>query len=153
MEALEVRVADWTLIRLLFTRPTICQLCRQTEWSSLRPFRRPRHRHPAHPDNCPLCGDGSQQAGCPDVTPWRGERCQFLPLVAAGNPHSMLLSNYHLGSGTGNSRTLGQRPPMGLPDVWQSIWIRSRCCGYCGVCETRANTWMGASSRLRRNTS
>jgi IS1 family transposase len=81
MEAAEVRATWLILIWLAFALPVIWWLLQHREWPSLGHLRGARHRHPGHPEDCPLCRQVAGQAGCPDlavvehvVEPWSARK-------------------------------------------------------------------------------
>jgi hypothetical protein len=82
MEAAEVR-ATWLILAcvLAIALPLICWLLWHREWPSLGRLGGERHRHPGHPEDCPLCRQAAGQAGCSEcahvervVEPWSGRK-------------------------------------------------------------------------------
>ena len=81
MDAGQEHVAGLVLIWLTITLPVICWLLRYPEWPSVSQLRGERHRHAGHPENCPLCRQATEQAGCltsdsPEnrVEPWSARK-------------------------------------------------------------------------------
>jgi IS1 family transposase/transposase-like protein len=136
MEAAQEHVAGLVLIGFTVTLPVMCWLLWHREWPSLGQLRGARHRHPGHPEDCPLCRRVAGQAGCPDsgpeedkVEPWsarksrRGRKKELETAgVACPNPACV-----YVGIGDSAIHAVVGDGKRGVTDEIQ-YW-RCQCCG------------------------
>jgi hypothetical protein len=120
MEAAQKHIAGLVLVGLAIALPVIWWLVRHREWPSVGRVGGERHRHPGHPEDCPLCRQASEQAagGVGRLAIHRGRSMrEFLENGVAKHIHLEVLPPY---------------APDLNPD--EGVWRHTKCVDLRNVC-------------------